>query len=325
MASLIESILNKRAEGAKSKIDASFDDIINRLNIRRKQLLSKIDVITKHKLESNTTQAYSSDPIEQSLQDALNEFNNTQNNLDLPNDIANVLEEALDEFKSYELDIDLDFNELHQIIDNIGEYEEPKYVEKIYHGLEGDDLLSYGYIRNIAQNAGYSQGIGDIQAVLFQFYSQIVHLNQHQKDIFNQEEKEYAILCNQFEKKLGDLVEDVFIDDIDKRESGFPLRVIDHSLNHNLKREATKVSLAINPSNKLMIKLLQREMDFPNDETVKRYILLLFDLCLIAANLPLPDPRSAHDRVCRLIQVGLDVFSDWSSTGDDYPTEFPDS
>ena len=308
MSASITELLNTNADSVKTEINASFDGIIQILNVRREQLLDQIDVVTQHKVNKalhNTRQ------------------NLTTSIVNPSNSIKNTSNKTLHESINTQIDIDLDFVHLHKILYNIGnikEYEEPKYIKKVRHGLEGDELLLSGYIRNITKYITSIKVNTDVDGICFNYYSSNAHLSQHEKDIFKMDEEKYDVICKKFKEALGNKVEDVFVDDVDNRKCDFPLRVIDHALNENLKREATKVSLAINPSHIIISTLLEREWMDGDDKTFKRIVLLLYDISLTAADLPLFDRTSLHHGVCRLIKLGLAIFSD-SSSSEEEPEE----
>eukprot|EP01084_Bolivina_argentea_P215947 366744_1 len=109
-------------------------------------------------------------------------------------------------------------------------HEEPQYIKQIRHGLEGDQLLFTGYIRNIITQARMSTN-KDVESLCFTYYSLNLYPSE-QCLIFRNEEK-FNVLCLEIKKILGDKVEDVFIDDFHHRKVDVPLRIIDHSLQHS--------------------------------------------------------------------------------------------
>ena len=296
MSALVIKMLQTNAVTSKAWINTSFDEMITRLNLRRQELLNQVDAVTKNKIE-----------------------NVLQNKQKLDID-PNIYYE--DESVNTQIDMDLDFDHLRKILDNIGnitDYQEPKYIKKVGHGLEADALLLSGYIRNITQNMKSIMRVNtDVEGLCFNYYSSNAHLTQHEKDLFKTDEYRFDILCKKMKELLGDKVEDVFIDDVGNRNSNYPLRVIDHALNESLKREPTKVSLGINPGHRIMSTLLERERSDPSDKTVEDLVWLLYDISLTAADLPLFDRGSLHHRVCKLIKLGLAIFTTTEEDDDDF-------
>ena len=92
------------------------------------------------------------------------------------------------------IEMDMNFEYLSKIISSIGrinEYKEPQYITKIKHGVEGDALLSSGYIRQITKNITTMRVNTDVEGLCFNYYSSNAHLSEHELNIFNKDKEKF--------------------------------------------------------------------------------------------------------------------------------------
>ena len=142
-------------------------------------------------------------------------------------------------------------------------------------------------------------------------------MTEHESNIFKEDERKFNPFCIKFKQVLGDKVEEVFVDNMHDRKPDCPLRIIDHAINEKLERVPTKLSIGINPANTIMTTLRLRWEQDSEDRTIKDIILLLYDVSLVEKDFVLPDPKKHHTHVCKLIKLGLAIFSSDDDEDDD--------
>eukprot|EP01084_Bolivina_argentea_P153755 268064_1 len=193
------------------------------------------------------------------------------------------------------------FNTIHQL--NI-ENNEKTYIETISVGLETDSLLVSGFLRKISKCLSMSTSM-DVENVCLKFYSLTAHAPNILTRILYDET--YIDLCRKMVQALPNSVVDVIIDDFTHRQQAKPLRIIDHALQQSLLRTEPRVSVAINPTNAIMKKMMQKLNRNANDAMIPHLMKLLYEIELTRHDLPLPDPESLSNKVIKLLNLGLEI------------------
>eukprot|EP01084_Bolivina_argentea_P048431 89235_1 len=173
-----------------------------------------------------------------------------------------------------------------------------KYIDNIRVGINADRLLIAAFVHPIAKHISMQTNI-DVENLCVRFYS----LNEH-----NSPKAEY--LCNIMKDKLPMSVVDVVVDDVRKREHEIPLRIIDHRLTNSLLRTQSKFTVAINPKNTIIKKMMDTLGTCGNDQIITDVIQLIYETQKTRIDSPLEDPASLSTKVNKLLKLGLEIDSE---------------
>merc|ERR1719198_2728050 len=72
----------------------------------------------------------------------------------------------------------------------------------------------------------------------------------------------------------------------------------------------SKKTMEINPTHKIILKLISKQEENENDITIKDLVWLLYDTSLLTSGFSLGEPVVFANRIHRLIKLGLEIDVD---------------